>query len=196
MKELSKDNPVQIRRSGYAGSGFVFYFVRCLDRKALAQFAAGLPHGPVYTAEDAPYGLTHTFTADTLEGIIPEAHDGRLWSAYIMVAECFDKEDCLTPVQRRRHWYHEIGHTVDFFCQALTNKFAHGPYGSCTPRAELNEYFTEAPALCNEFLCECLDIMLRGSVEDACSGLPQIMPWIPAPVEVEVEFDEMTGGAL
>jgi hypothetical protein len=176
MKEVSQKNPVQVRRCGYAKSGFVFYFVRCRGRKALAEYLTRLPDTPKYTAKDAPYGYCHSHYSDTLGGdIIPEAYNGRLFTVNIVVAACG-----LTPREERRHWYHEIGHAVAYFREShacfMTEELGENDFAA--ENAKIDEAFEEAPAMCNEFLCECLDIMQAGRDDAASSGLPFVMPWL------------------
>ena len=172
MKELTKDSPYEIRRCGYSGSGFVFYFVRCHSRKALGDYVAKLPNGKRFKKGEEPYGYSYSHWTTTLPGTLPESHDGALWEAHIIVAECgvLEHGEIVTKQEERRHWYHEIGHTVDAFMDA---------YGDAVTVEEVcADKVVESPAYCNEFLCESLDLFLSGTDAPAASGLPFIMPWI------------------
>lgn len=176
MKELTQDSPYDIRRCGYAGSGFVFYFVRCRTRKALGDYVAKLSNGARFKKGKEPYGYSYSRWTTALPGTLPEAHNGALWEAYMIVAEhgVLERGEAVTPQEERRHWYHEIGHTSENFAKAfnwILDSFLLRPMVMLEPA-------TEAAAYCNEFLCESLDLFLSGTDAPASSGLPFIMPWI------------------
>lgn len=169
MKELTKESPYEIRRCGYAGSGFVFYFVRCHTRKALGDYVAKLPGGRRFKKGEEPYGYSYSRWTTALPGTLPEARGGALWEAYMIVAEhgVLERGEAVTPREERRHWYHEIGHVAESFAQAYFDTDGCYQDGS-----------DEAAAYCNEFLGDALDRFLACDDSPAESGLPFIMPWI------------------
>ena len=178
MKELTEDSLYDIRRCGYANSGFVFYFVRCHSRKALGDYVAKLPGGVKFEAGKEPYGYSYSRWTEALPGTLPEAHGPSLWEAYIIVAASgiIERDELITPREERRHWYHEIGHTAEAFADEYDASY---DTFLSNPRV-MQEPATEAAAYCNEFLGDALDLFLSGSDEPASSGLPFIMPWCDA----------------
>ena len=178
MKEAYDSASVRVRRSGYEGSGFVFYFARCKDRKALAAYVSSLPGGEKLRGQDIPYGYSLSRATTVLPGVIPEAAGTHLWEAHMAVVAAGGK-DKVTPVAERRHWHHEIGHTVEWFAAAHSEEVDR--HTSMIQSASVKyEGTVEASAYCNEFLCECVDLMLMGSEAGAESGLPFVMPWCRA----------------
>jgi len=177
MKELSKSHPVQVYRSGYADSGFVFYFVRCRDRKTLADYVAKLPGGEQFEKDGEPFGFSYTGSIAVLPGVIPEADGTDLWVAYMVVVGggVIDHGVTITAEDERRHWYHEIGHVVENFVEAhstAVDKHLHDDW-----KGARYEGTVEAAAYCNEFLCGSLDAFYASSDAGAKSGLPFVMPW-------------------
>ena len=175
MKELTQESPYDIRRCGYANSGFVFYFVRCHSRKALGDYVAKLPNGKRFESKKEPYGYSYSRQTVVLPGTLPEAHGADLWEAHIIVAESgvIENGEAISQREERRHWYHEIGHTVESFCDVFD---AYNWDFMCRNTGN-REGTVEASAYCNEFLCDALDQFLAGSSAPAMSGLPFIMPW-------------------
>jgi hypothetical protein len=174
MKEEKSNeaNRYRIRRCGYNGSGFVFYFVRCADAKALADYVAKLPGGKVFSKDEegrGPNGYCYSLGREATPEIIPEGFAGSVYETHILAVENDDAR------VERRHWYHEIGHAVNScvdshirmldVCDTKDGDYEDGDY-------------EEAPAYFNEFLLESLDLFLAGSAEPTVSGLPFVMPWI------------------
>jgi hypothetical protein len=109
---------------------------------------------------------------------MPEADGTRLWEVHMAVVGggIVDRGVAITAEDERRHWYHEIGHAVEFFrdahCSAVVLHF-----GDEATREKESEGTVEASAYCNEFLCGSLDAFYAGSDAGAKSGMPLIMPW-------------------
>jgi hypothetical protein len=182
MKETCDTATVRVRRSGYEGSGFVFYFARCKDRKALAAYVARLPGGAKFKGEGAPYGYSYSRFTEALPDVMPESFNGGLWEAHMIVVAAGGK-DKVTPAEERRIWHHEVGHVVESFAEAYEHNVLPSYMrlvADGKAAAVLKESPSEAPAYCNEFLCECVDLVLMGSDAEAKSGLPNVMPWCKA----------------
>lgn len=181
-KELSKKNPVRVTRHGYEGSGFVFYFVECYDRKALKNYAMGDPRNASFFENgDLPFGLSYSARISVLPNVFPEARDTNLWVAYLLVASTDDKYTLLAR-DVRRHWNHEIGHTVQSFLSEYVDDWPECP----------RETYNEAAAYCNEFLGDCLDALLGNMDRKASSGLPLMFPWTEAGRKLAEEEKGMT----
>lgn len=173
MKESSKKQATVVKRHGYKGSGFVFYFVSCYDREALKEFALRHPGNERFFENgNLPFGLSYCSKADVLEGVIPEAKGTELWAGYMLVART-DKKYPLSTRDVRRHWHHEIGHMVEFFCNWHARMVDDMPELS-------NECYTEAAAYCTEFLEECLDELFGTWSTPPMSGMPLLFPWTDA----------------
>jgi len=169
-----KDN-VTTRMTGYDGSGFVFYFVRCSSRKALADYLKAThttaPEGADIRTIDA---IAVTSRTDVLRGIISHAAPVSPTSAndFIVESHLVVVGDA-DPVLERRRWYHEIGHVVDWCAQhaaCIRREYGIKAEGQCSDE--------ETKALFNEFLLDVLDKFLANSPERGESGLETAMPWI------------------
>lgn len=179
MKELSKVRPLAEMRKGYRGSGYSFHFVRLSTKKSLRAYAEairnGVPEGWFDTGE-LPVSLTVCTVETVLPGIIPESaptHDGAslLCDVYIMVVQNSD------PAVERRHWYHEVGHAVDFAKKFYPAIFQAGPSPDVS-EARYGLYCTEFSGYCNEYVCGLLDAFLSGDTEPVKSGFPFLFPWL------------------
>lgn len=180
MKEAS-DKDTVVKRHGYKGSGFVFYFVSCYDREALKEFALRHPGNERFFENgNLPFGLSYCSKADVLEGVIPEAKGTELWAGYMLVART-DKKYPLSTRDVRRHWHHEIGHMADFFY----NAYNFTPGYTC-------EQWEEAAAYCTEFLEECLDELFGTWSTPPMSGMPLLFPWTDAGQQMIKEEERMS----
>lgn len=179
MKEASEKQTV-VKRHGYKGSGFVFYFVSCYDREALKEYALRTPGNERFFENgNLPFGLSYCARADVLEGVIPEAKGTELWAGYMLVART-DKKYPLSTRDVRRHWHHEIGHMAVFFDDAYN------------AMDSVNEYDEEAGAYCTEFLEECLDGLFGTWSTPPMSGMPLLFPWTEAGKQMIKDEERMS----
>lgn len=173
------------RRVGYAGSGFVFHFVRCRDKETLRKYTRDVVKAPFQPwfadsakAEKIPEAYSVSIQVRVLPGTITEAVGDFVCESWILVVK---QDDARTE---RRHWNHECGHVCDWArngfgpaTQAAVIVHQGGPgtanwYLGFTQRAQ------EFAGYCNELLCEAAESMVSGSETPVESGFPFLMPWL------------------
>jgi hypothetical protein len=162
-----------VRRTGYNGSGFAFYFVRCQDRKSFKQCVATASRGQRVPHIADIDGFTVCIREEVIRGtleqsapITPKSAGDFIVETHMIVKACPENK-----AEEMKTWYHEVGHAVDFCAQHMAIiRRDHGvkAEGQCSDE--------ETRALLSEFLMSSLDNFLNGG-EHASSGLLTAMPW-------------------
>jgi hypothetical protein len=173
MSSTDSKAKTYVRRTGYNGSGFAFYFVRCQDRKSFKQCVATASKGQRVPNIADIDGFTTCAREEVMRGVIEQSAPiaPKSIGDFIVETHMIVKADATDKAGERSTWYHEIGHAVDFCAQHMAIvRRDHGvkAEGQCSDE--------ETRALLSEFLMSSLDSFLEDG-EHASSGLLTAMPW-------------------
>lgn len=174
MKALRQE----ARRTGYKGTGFAFTFVRCPTAKDLEAYVSKLPGVPAQEWFGRPAQRPAGFTTMYASGVLPiieEAVDEYLCDINIVVVACDN------PREERRHWYHEIGHAVEFAKEKYWYAFKTGNKKQHEATKKdysllIDSLMPEFSAYCTEYLCDAYDAWRSGAICE--SGFLRLFPWL------------------